>query len=173
MNFRLHLFLGFAIACLFKVTAQEIIDFDDLYIDDNNLIHKTSNDSLFSGICEKRRKNNHLVLEEYFENGIIKMAKYYYNGKKKIVSDSVIYNISKPFEYKTIYCFNLDSSLYEKESFDDDGKFILKEEFENEKLIYSCQYNGKKKHGKEFCYSKDGEPLEFRYANGKKLKTKM
>ncbi|WP_299115262.1 hypothetical protein [uncultured Winogradskyella sp.] len=155
---------------ILNVNAQEVIDFDDLYIDTNNLAYKFSNDSLFSGICEKRRRNKHLVLEEHFEKGVITIAKYYYNGKKRIVSDSVVYNVLKPFEYKTIYYFDLDSNLQEKESYDETGKYILKEEFEDGKLIYSCQYNGKKKHGKEFCYSKDGKLLEFEYNNGKKLK---
>lgn len=169
MNFKLLVLVLLGSFC--EIRGQELIDFDDLYIDNKNLVYKTANDSLFSGICERRRKNKHLVIEEHFEKGIIKMAKYYYNGKRKIVCDSVIYNSSRPYEYKTIYRFNLDSNLSEKESFDNNGKLILKEEFEKGKLVYSCQYNGKKKHGKEFCYSKNGNPLEFEYMNGKKLKT--
>jgi len=153
-----------------NLNAQEVIDFDDLYTDEKDLTYKYSDDSLFNGICEKRRKNNHLVLEEFFEKGIIKMAKYYYNGKNKIVSDSIIYNNIRPYKYKTIYSFHLDASLYKKESFDDNGRLVLKEEFEDKKLVYSCQYNGKKKHGKKFCYSKKGERIEFTYSNGKKVK---
>jgi len=152
----------------YLLNGQETVTDNDIYIE-NDLIYRFSNDSLFTGKYERKRKNGHLVYDEDFEKGIIKSAKYYYNGKRKIVSDSVIYNPIKPFEYKEIYRFNLKSKLYEKESFDDNGKFILKEEFEDGKLTYSCQYNGKKKHGKEFCYSKDGDPLEFEYKDGKKI----
>ena len=152
--------------------AQNVIDINDLYIDEVNLVYTRSNDSLFSGICERRRKNGHLVFEEFYEKGVIQSANYYYNGKKKIVSDSAVYNTLKPFEYKTIYRFNLESQLCKKESFDNDGKSILEEEFKDGKIVYSCEYDGKKKHGREFCYSKEGEPLEFEYVNGKKVREK-
>ena len=41
---------------------------------------------------------------------------------------------------------------------------------ENNKVTYSCQYNGRKRHGKEFCYDDDGNELVFEYINGKKVK---
>ncbi len=66
--------------------AQEVVDFDDPYINDN-LIYKVSTYSLFTSSCERRLKNG--------------------------------------------------------------------------KLTYSCQYNGKKKHGREFCYSKEDELVEL------------
>tara|TARA_R110002074_G_scaffold60012_3_gene145652 strand:+ start:737 stop:1258 length:522 start_codon:yes stop_codon:yes gene_type:complete len=154
-----------------NLIAQELVGFDDLYINEN-LIYKVSNDSLFTGICERRRKNGHLVLEETFYKGTILNANYYYNGKQKIMSDSIIYHPKKPYTYKELYRFNLKSQMTEKNSYDTNGKLILVENFENGKLTYSCQYNGKKKHGKEFCSSKEGEVLEFEYINGKKVKTK-
>lgn len=167
---RLVFFLIF-IACQ-SIAAQEVVAFDDLYIDEE-LIYKDSDDSLFTGICEKRRKNGHLVLEEFFKNGVILVSKYYYNGQKKIMSDSVIYNPTKPNKYKVLYRFNLKTQkISEKNSYDENGKLILVENFKNDKLTYSCEYNGKKKHGREFCYSKDDVPIEFQYINGKKVKDK-
>ncbi|MDN3492687.1 hypothetical protein [Winogradskyella bathintestinalis] len=152
------------------LSAQETLNFDDLYIH-NDLIYKVSNDSLFSGICEKRRKNGHLVMEESFKNGIILSAKYYYNGKRKIMSDSVIYNFTKPYEYKALYRFNMKTqNISEKNTYDTNGKLILVENFKNNKLTYSCEYNGKQKHGKEFCYTKEGLLLEYEYMDGKKVK---
>ena len=127
-----------------NLIAQELVGFDDLYINEN-LIYKVSN---------------------------ILNANYYYNGKQKIMSDSIIYHPKKPYTYKELYRFNLKSQMTEKNSYDTNGKLILVENFENGKLTYSCQYNGKKKHGKEFCSSKEGEVLEFEYINGKKVKTK-
>lgn len=155
----------------FSASAQEVADFNDIYVE-NDLLYKVSNDSLFTGICERRRKNGHLVVQETVDKGVILTAKHYYNGKAKRISDSIVYNPQTPYKLKTIYRFNLESKLKEKETYDDYGKLKLKEEFENKKLVYSCQYNGKKKHGKEFCYSKDGKPLEFEYINGKKVKKK-
>ena len=88
------------------------------------------------------------------------------------MSDSVIYNPTKPYKYKELYRFNLKSQITEKNSYDTNGKLILVENFDNGKLIYSCQYKDRKKHGIEFCYSKEGNALEFEYLNGKKVKAK-
>jgi antitoxin component YwqK of YwqJK toxin-antitoxin module len=154
-----------------NLSSQEVVD--HVALNKNaDLIFKASNDSLFTGICERRRKNGHLVFAEYFENGVILSAKYYFNGKQKIMSDSVIYNPNKPYKYKELYRFNLQSQITEKNSYDTDGKLILVENFDNGKLIYSCQYKDKKKHGREFCYSKEDKALEFEYLNGKKVKDK-
>lgn len=171
MNLKTIVFFISVVVFGFTIQAQEIVPFHDLYVH-NDLLYKTSNDSLFSGICERRRKNGHLVVQENIEKGIILTAKYYYNGKKKRISDSVTYNPNKPYKYKTIYRFNLLSQVSEIQSYDENGKLILKEEFEDGKLVYSCQYNGKKKHGLEFCYSNDGERIEIQYIEGKKIKPK-
>jgi antitoxin component YwqK of YwqJK toxin-antitoxin module len=152
------------------IVAQEVVAFNDHYIN-QELIYKNSDDSLFTGVSEKRRKNGHLVLKETFNNGVILEAKYYYNGKQKIVSDSIIYNSKKPYKFKELYRFSIKTkNVIEKNSYDETGKLIRIENYENNSLTYSCEYNGKKKHGKEFCYSKQGEPLQFVYINGKKVK---
>lgn len=152
------------------VIAQNNVSCNEVYIQDK-MLHKISNDSLYTGIYERRRHNGHLVYEEHFKNGIIISALEYYNGKVKIVSDSVIYNPKKPFKRLQEYRFNLKSEIISKKSYNDDGKLILKESYENGKLIYSCEYNGRKKHGKEFCYSKTDEPIIIKYSNGKRVKT--
>lgn len=87
------------------------------------------------------------------------------------MSSSVIYNQTKPFKFKEFYRFNIKTqNISEKETYDHDGELIRLENFKNNKLTYSCQYNGKKKQGIEFCYSKEGEPLTFEYINRKKVK---
>lgn len=142
----------------------------NLYSKDN-LIHKKSDDGLFTGILENRRKNGHLVCVSTFKDGIILNCKRYYNGKKEIVANVTDYNASKPFLYKAYYKYNQNSELKEKESYDDNGELVLVEQFKDDKLVYSCEYKDLRKHGKELYYSELGKVVvAAQYSKGKKVK---
>jgi hypothetical protein len=64
----------------------------------------------------------------------------------------------------------LNGEIFETTTYNDDGIKILVEQFENGKLIYSCQYLGKKKHGLQLGYANYTDKLTYRskYVNGKK-----
>ena len=142
---------------------------DDVYLE-GELLYKLSDRTLYTGKYERKRWNGHLVYEEHFKNGIIVSAVEYFNGKQKRVADSIVYNPEKPFIRLEEYRYNSNSQLIRKRIYSDDGKLKLKEEYNDGMLVYSCEYNSRKKHGKEFCYSKDGKPLEVEYVNGKKIR---
>jgi len=152
-----------------KLISQETIAMKEVYID-NNLVYKNSDSNLFTGIIQNKRKNGHLVYEEQYENGIILSSNLYYNGKEKRVSNKIKYNPNKPLVLSKKHKYNLKSEIFETISYNDDGIKILVEQFKNEKLIYSCQYLGKKKHGLKLCYGQNGEKMTYRceYINGKK-----
>ncbi|MEP5338542.1 MAG: hypothetical protein ABJL44_15120 [Algibacter sp.] len=152
-----------------KLISQEIIGMKEAYID-NNLVYKSTDDELFTGIAQSKRKNGHLVYEEEYENGIILSSYLYYNGKEKRVSNKTIYNENKPLALSKEYSYNLKSEIFEITTYNDNGIKILYEQFTNGKITYSCQYLGKKKHGLELGYRGGGEKITFRckYINGKK-----
>ncbi|MCH3882995.1 MULTISPECIES: toxin-antitoxin system YwqK family antitoxin [Tenacibaculum] len=152
-----------------KITSQEIIGIDDTYIE-NNLVYKISNDSLFNGIAQRKRRNGHLVFETKFKKGIIISSKIYYNGKIKRVSNKTIYNSEKPYLKSKEYKYNLESEIFETTTYNENGEKILLEQFKKGKLTYSCEYLGKKKHGIELGYEENGEKLTYscEYKNGKK-----
>ena len=89
-----------------NIIAQATVTCNDVYLQDK-LLYKVSNDSLYTGIYEKRRRNGHLVYEEHFKNEIIISAIEYYNGKLKMISESVVYNPEKPFKRLQEFQFNL------------------------------------------------------------------
>ncbi|QLE02373.1 hypothetical protein HX109_12750 [Galbibacter sp. BG1] len=141
----------------------------ETYIE-NNLVYKVSNDKLFTGTAQSKRKNGHLVYEEVYKNGIILSSNLYYNGKEIRVSNKSIYNPEKPLVLSKEIKYNLEGEIFETTTYNNDGIKILVEQFKNGKLTYSCQYLGKKKNGLELGYSEDGEKLKYRceFINGKK-----
>jgi len=152
-----------------KLISQEIVGMKEVYIE-NNLVYKSANDELFTGIAQSKRKNGHLVYEEEYKSGIILSSNLYYNGKEKRVSNKTIYNPNKPLVLSKEYKYNLESKIFETTTYNDNGIKILVEQFKNGKLTYSCQYLGKKKHGLELGYGENGEEMTYRceYINGKK-----
>jgi antitoxin component YwqK of YwqJK toxin-antitoxin module len=157
-----------------KLISQEIVGMKEVYIE-NNLVYKNANDELFTGVAESKRKNGHLVYDEEYENGIILSSNLYYNGKEKRVSSKTIYNPNNPLVISKEYRYNLESEIFETTTYNDDGIKILLEQFKNGKLTYSCQYLGKKKHGLELNYGKNGEKLTYscEFINGKKNGTEF
>lgn len=152
-----------------QLIGQEIVRMKDTYID-GNLVYKVVNDSLFNGISNHKRKNGDLVYEEEFKNGVILLSRMYFNGKKKRVSNKIIYNSTKPYVISKENLYNLESEVFRIITYNNDGVKILVEQFKKGKLIYSCQYSGKKKHGIELGYSESGELLihSCEYKKGKK-----
>ncbi|CAM1365174.1 conserved hypothetical protein [Tenacibaculum litoreum] len=152
-----------------ELISQEIIGMKEVYID-NNLVYKISNDELFTGIAQSKRKNGHLVYEEEYKNGIILSSNLYYNGKEIRVSNKTIYNPNKPLVLSKEIKYHLNGEVFETITYNDDGIKILVEQFKKGKLTYSCQYLGKKKNGLELGYGENGEKLTYRceYVKGKK-----
>ena len=91
---------------------------------------------------------------------------------KKKISDKTIYNRYKLWVIEKEISYRLSKDTFEIKSYDENGKKILLEQFENNKVTYSCEYNGKKRHGTEMCFDDDGNKLIFQYVNGKKIKEK-
>ena len=151
------------------VVAQDTIPMDEVYIE-NDLVYKYSDDDRFTGVAYKKRKNGHLVCEQIYKDGVILSSNEYYNGKKKLMCHQFIYYRYKPWIIQKEYYYPKSRAWSQITSFDESGRKILLEQFEGEKLTYSCQYNGKKKHGIEYCISEEGEELTFEYVNGKKKK---
>ena len=111
-----------------------------------------------------------MTYEEYYNDGVILSSNLYFNTKEKKISDKIIYNRYKLWVLEKEISFRLSKDTFEIKSYDENGKKIFLEQFENNKVIYSCEYNGKKRHGKEMCYDDDGNQLIFHYVNGKKVK---
>ncbi|WP_242203172.1 hypothetical protein [Aestuariivivens insulae] len=128
----------------------------EVYID-NNLVYKSSNDELLTGIAQSKRKNGHLVYEEEYKNGVILSSNLYYNGKEIRVSNKTIYNPNKPLVLSKEIKYHLNGEVFETITYNDNGIKILVEQFKNGKLTYSCQYLGKKKNGLELGYGESGE----------------
>ncbi len=152
-----------------ELISQEKIGMKETYIE-NNLVYKASNDQLFTGIAQNKRKNGHLVYEEEYKNGIIISSNLYYNAKEIRVSNKTIYNQNKPFILSKEIKYHLDGEIFETTTYNNDGTKILIEQFKNGKLTYSCQYLGKKKNGLELGYGENREKLTYscEFINGKK-----
>ena len=152
-----------------ELISQEKIGMKETYIE-NNLVYKASNDQLFTGIAQSKRKNGHLVYEEEYKNGIVLSSNLYYNGKEIRVSNKTIYNPNKPFILSKEIKYHLDGEIFETTTYNDDGIKILVEQFKNGKRTYSCQYLGKKKNGLELGYGENGEKLTYscEFINGNK-----
>ncbi|WCO02296.1 hypothetical protein [Psychroserpens ponticola] len=114
----------------------EIVGMKEVYID-NNLVYKSSNSELFTGVAQSKRKNGHFVYDEEYKNGIILSSNLYYNGKEIRVSNKTIYNPNKPLVVSKENKYHLDGKIHETTTYNYDGIKILVEQFENGKLMYS------------------------------------
>ncbi|MEL0457394.1 hypothetical protein WJN01_14235 [Flavobacteriaceae bacterium SZ-1-7] len=152
-----------------KLISQEVIGMKEVYID-NNLVYKVTDDGLFTGIAQVKRTNGHLVYEEEFKNGVILFSYLYFNGKEKRLSSKTKFNPNKPYVLSKRYEYDLQGDIFEIFTYNDNGIKILKEQYTNGKISYSCQYLDKKKNGIELGYRDGGEKMTFRceYINGKK-----
>ena len=152
-----------------KLLSQETVAMKEVYIV-NNLAYKIGSDNLFTGIAQVKRSNGHLVYEEEFKNGVIIFSYLYFNGKEKRLSTKTIYNPNKPYVLSKEFMYDLKGDIFEIHSYNDEGIKILKEQFTNGNLSYSCQYLGKNKHGTEYCLHENGIETIKEFNNGKKVK---
>ncbi|CAD0002608.1 hypothetical protein [Flavobacterium salmonis] len=143
----------------------------DIYVKEN-LVYKTADDSIFTGSVEIHRwTNNVLLAKEEYKDGIIVLFTTYYNKSMKGIPSRKTYYYENAFfkkkkENRLDFDGNIDSTIY----FDENGDKTLEEFYSENKLVYSCEYKGGKKNGKELCLSdKNGMITNF-YDNGKKLK---
>jgi antitoxin component YwqK of YwqJK toxin-antitoxin module len=158
--------------CFFNgLFAQEKVGLKEIYVE-NNLAYKVVDDELFSGQAQKVRKNGHLVYEEYYENGNPIKSVVYYNGTEKPIPARMTEFYQKSFDKKKETVYGLTKPTVEFKYYDQNGKKTLIEEYENDKLTYSCEYLKNKKHGTEFCFDDDGKELKIEYRNGKKFTQK-
>jgi antitoxin component YwqK of YwqJK toxin-antitoxin module len=170
MNHIKYLILIVFISISFEVISQDTLDMKEVYID-NDLVYKMDGQR-FTGLAQQKRKNGKLNYEEQYKDGVILWSNLYFNTKEKKVSDKTIYNRYKLWIIEKEIRLRLSQDTLHIKTYDENGKKILLEQFENNKVTYSCEYNGKKRHGQEMCYDDDGNKLIFQYVNGKKVKEK-
>ena len=166
-----YLLLLVLILSNFEMIAQDTLDMKEVYIE-NDLVYKYSNDQRFTGIVQTKRKNGHITFEEEYKDGVILIEYQYFKGKDKKICYKTVYNRYKLWAKEKEYYYPYSEEWTQITSFDENGKKILVEQFEKEKLTYSCQYSGKKKNGQELCYDNHGKLMTFQYVNGKKMKDK-
>ena len=148
--------------------SQDIVDIEQLEFNDNDLVYINHPDSLFTGRAQLIKRDNYLKYEEFFENGVLLKGQYY---QKKTGKIKQIYEYYPDFSLKCEVYFNLRKNKSEHIYYDENGKKIKIEEYDSDKLVYSCEYNHRKKHGKEFCIINQHKHIHF-YENGKLLKEK-
>ena len=137
---------------------------------ENGLTHKKEDGALFTGICEyKKEKKNHLVFETFYTNGWKSKYIEYYNTDKVIACEEIVYHENSN-EKKKASKFSSDGKQKSFTYFDLKGKKELEESYEDDKLIYRCEYLNGRKHGKEFCITKKCDNHTELYENGKKIK---
>lgn len=160
------LILFLSLFCLFRLSSQELINYDDIYLE-NNLAYKYNDEKLFSGIAQIKKKNGQISHELEYDKGVILSQKIYARKKGKGLLRKIIYDPQKPYkELKQIRYF---SGIEETKCFDDKGKCKLIEQRKNGVLFYSCEYLNGKKNGREICFNDDGTQTIVKFSNGKKI----
>lgn len=147
--------------------SQDVLSIDEIYTE-NNLVYKKSNNKLFTGKVQRFKRNNHLVFEIEFDNGVMKIATIFYNGKEKRESEKRYYGLNNRLFKKEKYSF--DKVHVWTTLFNDEEEKILEEEHENGVLKYRCEYLNGKKHGITYSLNDDGTSSECIFENGKFLK---
>ncbi len=155
--------------------AQEntrIVDFDDTYLK-NELLYEVNNDKLYTGLIHRTKKNEQLVQEDYVEKGVIHYTQMFYRKGNRIPYSKYIYNKDNPYVLKQVSKYHFEGDIYEIIYYDYNGRKILEENFEDGKLIYSCEFDGRKRHGREFCITEKCDTTFVYYLKGKKQKNNM
>ncbi|WP_411768564.1 hypothetical protein [Winogradskyella sp. A3E31] len=88
--------IGFFLLTSF-LYSQVTLKFEELYVN-GDLAFKISNDSIFTGIAEGRRRNGHLVYEEYYKAGELIKSISYYNRTETPVSAMITEYYSNSFD---------------------------------------------------------------------------
>lgn len=168
MNYIKYLLISISILFSNTIFSQDTLGMKETYID-NNLVYKMNGEK-FTGIAQSKRKNGHLVYEEIYSDGIIQYSNLYFNGKEKIVYIKTIYNRNKLWVVQKEIRFRHSKDTLEVKTYDENGKKTLLTQFENNRVTYTCEYNGKKKNGLALGYANGDGKITYRceYFNGKK-----
>lgn len=161
----------FFLISYFSIAQQKnrVVDFYEVY-EDNELLRESSTDSVYTGLIHRKRKNGQLIQEDYVKKGVIHYTNLFYRKGTKLPHSKYIYNKEKPFILSQVINYHLEGDIYQITYYDYDGRRILEEDYENGKMIYSCEFDGRKRHGREFCITDKCDTTFVYYANGKKLK---
>ncbi|MCT8341215.1 hypothetical protein MG296_14205 [Flavobacteriaceae bacterium TK19130] len=149
--------------------SQKTVDLRDIYTEEG-LTYSSNDNKLFSGKAQHIRKNGHLVYEEYFEDGKLTKTITYYNGTDEPTPSTITEYYIGTDNKKTTTNYGLKKPTVEFVHYDQNGNRTLIERFEDENLIYRCEFQNNRKHGIEFCLDNNGEELRIEYENGKKVK---
>ncbi|TAI46953.1 hypothetical protein [Flagellimonas allohymeniacidonis] len=160
------LFSLFSILCSF---GQDNLDIKEIYID-NGLVYKVSNNTRFTGVAQKVRKNGHVVFEDFYNDGVILHSINYFNSRNKEPAAKTIYHKNFVPKQTVKYLSNEKGAWQELTHYDENGLKILEETKRDGIITYSCEFLNGKKHGKEYCFEEDGTKLTFYYRRGKKIK---
>lgn len=134
----------------------------------NDLVYDASG-RLYTGVVQKKKKNGQLIYEDYVTNGIIDSTLQYYRSKDHDKPYAkYLYNPKKLFYYSKIVWYESTGAISQIEYYDDESKKRLLETYDHGRLTYSCEYKGKKRHGKEFCITKACDTTVVYYVDGKK-----
>lgn len=162
-----------ALLCTTQLFAQDTLSIKEIYFD-KYLAYKSSNDELFSGIAQKLRKNGngHIVSEEIYGMGVILEWRSYFNRSNRRLAEKVSYYKESYFAPKVRiqYRTNKHGSFIERTYFNLNQEKTLNTIHRDTTLTYRMLYLNGKKHGEEFCYDDEGNPLVTEYVNGKKVK---
>jgi len=166
MQHKIILFFAFITMQCFS----QQLTYKDIYVQDS-LTYKAKDDSIFTGSVENRRWTNGILLSkgDYKDGFIILYTEYYNKSKAGIPYKKTYYYDQKFFKKKKEDRLDYDGTITSTIYFDQNRKKTLEEFFSKGKLVYSCEYKDGKKNGKELCFSKKGEILNYTYSNGKKV----
>ena len=166
MKFKHLIFLIFLYNSTF---SQEKLNTFEIYKKDK-IHYKKSDNNVFTGIAEFKRKNGHIVFEEFYKDGYLTKYVIYFNLDIQIVSTEILYyDKSENKKTKTEFS-SVENERKEITHYDSNGKKTLNEIYKKNILIYSCEYLNNKKHGKEFCITDNGDLNTEYFENGKRLK---
>lgn len=154
-----------------EIGKVKVVSYEDVFEDiDDKLTYLDSDESLYTGFIQHKRKNGRLVQEEYVEKGHVIYWQKYFRGKNDKPAIRVEYHYGHYDAPKKYYEYNKDGRIRRITWYDVLFNKQLVEEYENGKLTYSCEYNGRKKHGEEFCFNAEGNKITTVYRNGKKIR---
>lgn len=169
------IFFIFFLSLNFSYGQEKFINsHDGIYIEEG-LIYKVKDHELFTGTIEFTRKNGAIVSKEVYEGGYKTNEYEYYNksASGKVYKEIVYYREKihledERFKIHKVILYHTNGQIYSVKHYDLQNDKTLEEEFENSKLIYSCEFKNGKKNGKEFCTSKKSGSTTIIYSNGKK-----
>jgi len=146
--------------------AQNRVPFDKLTLE-NDLVYENFPDKLFTGNAAKISKNGHVVYEDIIQDGKTLKRIVYYNKSNLPAIESIYFENSHKIKKEIQY--SLKESRIDITQFNELGEKTLSEIYENDKLIYRCEFVKNKKNGREFCIDKNGQEIITEYENGKPL----